>query len=574
MSVEHARRVAPALAGATRPLRSGEMARALGSIRRYLLAAAAFGAAVNLLHLAPALYMMQIYDRVIPSGSGTTLALLTLVLLSALLTIGLLDNVRARILVRAGLVLDDRLAAHVFEASVHAHGDQRCEALKSFESIRMFASGSGMQALFDLLWFPIYTLVLGLLHPALAVFALVCAFSIGIIALAQEYVTRRSLGRGNECLAESMHAVEAGNRAAASMVSMGFLSAFVADWRTKRNFGLVEHQRATEVAAAFQALAKSTRVAMQSLVLGLGAWLVIEQSLGAGVMFAASLLLGRALQPIEQTAASLRALQSAREAWVRLDGLLQPRAAFVAMPFNPTAGLSVESVGYMLPTAARPILYNINLEVSRGEIVAIVGPSGSGKSILAGLIAGAFNPSMGAIRLGGMPLAGRPEIGRLIGFLSDAPNLLPGTISANISRFHSAEPVEIVAAARIAGAHESILRLPQGYETHVTEMPGLLSAGLCQRIALARALYGSPQLVVLDGPEARLDSTTEALLPQLMLGLKARGACTIVLSHRPAILAVSDRVVVMRGGTVAVQGPLRQVLQGAPPPVVRLERRA
>ncbi|HEX4894610.1 MAG TPA: ATP-binding cassette domain-containing protein, partial [Hyphomicrobiaceae bacterium] len=361
--------------------------------------------------------------------------------------------------------------------------------------------------------------------------------------------------------------------------SMGLLPGYLGRWRSDRDLALVDHQRGTEWTASLQSLAKAGRVALQSLMLGLGAWLVVEQAAGAGVMFAASLLLGRALQPVEQIAAAYRGIQGARAAWSSLDALLQscpPQVQPIRRTsFQPT-GLTAEGVSVMLPTAQRPILYNINFQVMPGEIVAIVGPTGAGKSLLAGVIAGAVNPTMGTVRLHGMPMSGVSchGLGPRIGYLADEPALLPGTIVANISRFRNAAPAEIVAAASMAGAHEMILRLPMGYETVLSEGAGQVTAGLRQRIALARAFFGSPGLLVLDGPEARLDSLAEAALPRALLALKTRRVCTVVVSHRPSILAIADRIALMRGGTIAVQGPPDAVLRIPRPAPVKSEKRA
>ena len=314
-------------------------------------------------------------------------------------------------------------------------------------------------------------------------------------------------------------------------------------------------------------------------MLGLGAWLVVDQAAGAGVMFAASLLLGRALQPVEQIAASYRGIQGARAAWTSLNALLESCPPQIQparrASFQPT-GLTVEGVSVMLPTAQRPLLYNINFQVKPGEIVAVVGPTGAGKSLLAGVLAGAVNPTMGAVRLHGMPMSGMHchGLGPRIGYLADEPALLPDTIVANISRFRNAAPADIVAAASIAGAHEMILRLPMGYETVLSEGGGHVSAGLRQRIALARAFFGNPGLLVLDGPEARLDSLAEAALPTALLTLKRRHVCTVIVTHRPALLAIADRIALMRGGTIVVQGPPEAVLRIPTPATMRSEKRA
>ena len=543
------------------------MRRVFDACRRYFVTALLFSLAINLLYLASPLYMLQVYDRVVSSGSHVTLVMLTLVLLVALAALAGLDSVRARILARASIHLDRLLAGRVVTVTMEsaARGaTARSQPLRDFDSFRQFITGSGVHAVFDLPWAPIYIGVIFLLHPWLGTFALGSAIVLVLMALLNERMVRQPLTEANNAATRNYSFTEMSLRNSEVVQAMGMMPGLLNRWSRERNL-VLEHQAvASDRAATTQSMIRFLRLAMQSLILGLGAYLVIERLATVGAMFAASILLGRALQPVEQIVGYWRNLTSARSAFRRVRELLKanpPRDPALSLP-RPAGRLSVEGLTYVLPGTTRSILRNVSFRIEPGEILGIIGPSGAGKSTLARQLVGVLSPTTGAVRLDGADVAPWPResLGRHLGYLPQDIELFSDTVAANVSRFRKDDDADVIEAAQLAGVHDMILRLPGGYETQIGDGGAVLSGGHRQRIGLARAIYGNPSLVVLDEPSSNLDSDGDAALLSCIAELKKRGATVVMISHRPNTLGAVDKLLVLRDGTVELFGARDEVI--------------
>ncbi|MEQ1769592.1 MAG: type I secretion system permease/ATPase [Devosia sp.] len=528
---------------------------AIRASRSYLLAAFGFSLAINLLYLASPLYMLQVYNRVVTSGSQITLVLLTVILLVALGALAVLDGVRTRILTRMGLRLDRLLADSVLAASFRAPpGDARPRALRDFDTVRQFVGSGSLSSLLDLPWVPLYIAAAFLLHPLIGWFTLSGATILLCLAIVNELLLSSAMRDVGEAAQKGHAYAEMSLRNAEVVEAMGMLPGIIARWRRDRNRFLARQSETADRSLAMGGLIKFLRLAMQSLVLGLGAWLAVERLVSAGAMFAGTFLLGRALQPIEQIVGSWRNIVAARSAYMRVHDLLAlaPKDGDrMGLP-RPMGAVSVEGLRYAAPRTTRYILRDVNFSLHAGEALGIIGQSGAGKSTLLRVLVGVLPPSTGAVRLDGAELQSWPrqQLGRHIGYLPQDVELFADTIAANISRFTRGPESEIIAAAEMAGVHEMILRLPDGYNTEVGEGGAVLSGGYRQRIGLARAVFGNPSLVVLDEPSSNLDADGETALGDCIARLKALGTTVVMVSHRPATVATMDRLLVMRDGAV------------------------
>ncbi|WP_027169832.1 type I secretion system permease/ATPase [Mesorhizobium sp. WSM3224] len=539
---------------------------ALRACRRYFLFAAAFSLAINLLYLASPLYMLQIYDRVVTSGSETTLVMLTLVLLAAFLALAGLDLVRAAILTRASARLDRLLSAKVLAASVETPslGASQSQPIRDFDTFRQVITGSGVHALFDLPWSPIYIGIIFLLHPWLGFFALGSSLLLITMAVLNEYIVRVPLKQANDLATANYNFTEMSLRNAEVVRAMGMIDGLVRRWGRDRGLALRQQGQASDRAALMSGLIRFLRLTMQSLILGLGAYLVIERQITGGSMFAASLLLGRGLQPVEQIVGLWRSLILARAALGRVEKLLDAGAQG-ERSFNlpkPTGKIAVEQLSFAIPSLQKVLLRDVSFRLEAGEALGIVGPSGAGKSTLARHLAGIMQPSRGTVRLDGADLTqwGREALGDHIGYLPQDIELFADTVASNIGRFKSDVDREVIEAARLAGVHEMIIRLPQGYETHIGEGGAVLSGGYRQRIALARAVFGTPNLIVLDEPSSNLDADGDRALAECALELKRRGSTVIIVSHRPSTLANVDKILLLRDGAVEAFGMRNEIV--------------
>jgi ATP-binding cassette subfamily C protein len=533
-----------------------------------MVTAAAFSLAINLLYLASPLYMLQIYDRVISSGSEITLVMITLVLLLALGSLAGLDAVRARVLTRGSVKLDRLLAGRVVSATMEtaARGaGGRSQPLRDFDNFRQFITGMGIHAMFDLPWAPVYIAVIFMLHPWLGAFALGCAILLVCMALLNEALVRAPLAEAGEAATRNYGFTEMSLRNAEVVQAMGMMPGLLRRWSRDRGLLMLKQTNASDLAAVTTSVIRFLRLAMQSLILGLGAYLVIERLTTVGSMFAASILLGRALQPVEQIVGSWRNLNSARSAYVRVRELLRGapmRDPALALP-RPAGHLSVEGIAYMAPGTNRPILRGVSFRLDAADVLGVIGPSGAGKSTLARQIVGVLPPAAGAVRLDGADVYQWPResLGKHVGYLPQDIELFSDTVAANISRFRNdLDDNEVIEAARLAGVHEMVLQLPQGYETQIGDGGAILSGGYRQRIGLARAVYGRPSLVVLDEPSSNLDSDGDTALLSCVSELKKQGTTVVIISHRPNTLGVVDKLLVVRNGMSELFGARDEVI--------------
>ncbi len=545
--------------------RTDELRLLLQTGRSYFVTAFSF--AINLLYLAGPLYMLQVYDRVISSASEVTLVMLTIALLVAFMALAGLDAVRARVLTRASIRLDQRIAGRVMTAIIDRSaifGGARSQLLRDFDTFRQFITGMGIHAIFDLPWAPIYIAVIFALHPALGAFALGCSILLVLMAFLNEWIVKPPLTESNEAASRNYSFTEMSLRNTEVVRAMGMTEGLLKRWGRDRNRMLERQVTASDRAATMQSVIRFLRLSMQSLILGLGAYLVIERLATVGAMFAASILLGRALQPVEQIVGSWRNLVSARGAFLRVRELLignPQRETGLSLP-RPDGRLLVEALTFVPPLSNKPILRGVAFGIEPGEVLGIIGPSGAGKSTLARHIVGVLTPSAGAVRLDGSDVSvwARTSLGQHLGYLPQDIELFADSIAANICRFQEGEDKEAILAAQMAGVHDMIVRLPNGYDTQVGEGGAILSGGYRQRIGLARAVYGNPSLVVLDEPSSNLDADGDAALTDCIMQLKQRGTTVVIISHRPSTIGVVDKILVLKDGIAEIFGPRAEVM--------------
>ena len=553
------------------------IAEAVDACRPHLLAAVLFSALVGLLFLAPAIYMLQVYDRVITTGGVTTLLFITIALAIALLTLAALDAIRTRLMARASAQLDAVLAPRILRRALSQGGRENVQAMRDLDSVRQAMASPAATALLDLPWAPIFILVCFLLHFWIGVLAVVSIVLLLLIAVRHQQVTRSAMESSGRSLAASHAAEQSAAAFAGTVRGLGMVGAMVNRQLAQRSTGIGQLAQAQLTGSRFTATSRFLRLFVQSGALGLGALLAIAGELSAGGIIAGSILLGRALQPIDALIGGWSALTSARAALHRLsDTLAQPFDAErlrTELP-APEGRLEVEQVGVRSPDG-RPILAGVSFSAVPGEILGIVGPSGSGKTTLAKVVAGAIAADIGTIRIDGAQRSDwePDELGRYIGYLPQEPSLFEGTVKDNISRFESwagdggdGVDSETVAAAKLAGVHDLILKLPQGYDTMLGPLGAGVSAGQAQRIALARALYRSPPLLVLDEPNAFLDAEGEAALARAVRALRGKGATILLIAHRKSILDGADRLLVMEAGRPKMLGPAKDVVVRLSPP--------
>ena len=543
--------------------------------------AGAFSLAINLLYLAGPLYMLQVYDRVVPSASETTLVMLTLALVLAYLTLAGLDVVRARVLTRASLRLDRKIAPRVMTAIIEwpgGLGAARSQLLRDFDNFRQFVGGTGIHALFDLPWAPIYVVVIFMLHWALGAFAVGCGALLVLLALANEWLVGGPLAEANAAAARNYSFTEMSLRNVEAIRAMGMTGGLLQRWARDRDRTLERQVVASDRGASVQSLIRFLRLTMQSVILGLGAYLVIQRDMTGGAIFAANLLLGRALQPVEQLVGAWRNLVAVRGAYRRLGQLFAVStgaAPGLVLP-RPTGALSAEGVTYVPPGTTKYLLRGVSLTLEPGEVLGVIGPSGAGKSTLVRHLVGVLAPTAGAVRLDGADVSvwSRGTLGQHVGYLPQDIELFADTIATNISRFRPGDDDAVIRAAKLAGVHELILRLPAGYDTEAGEAGAVLSGGYRQRIALARAVYGEPSLVVLDEPGSNLDADGDAALDGCVRELKQRGITVVLVSHRPGAIGMADKLLVINDGAAVLFGPTTEVLKQLRPREVVSEARS
>ncbi|MCQ4160509.1 type I secretion system permease/ATPase [Roseomonas sp. GC11] len=525
---------------------------------------------VNVLALTSPLFMLQVYDRVLTSHSLPTLAALALLALGLFAVQAALDILRARILLRLGELFDRRLSARVHAAVLRLPLRARMagdglQPLRDLDNIRGFLSGQGPTAFFDLPWMPLYLALCFLFHPLLGLAALAGALLLVSLTLLAHLLSRAPARATIEHNMTRNALMEAGRRNAEVVQALGMGRRFGLRWQAANDAYLAANRRAGDVAGGLGGASKALRVVLQSAILAIGAYLVIRQEASSGVMIAASVMMGRAMAPVDLAIANWKPFLLARQSRARLRELFaaMPEAAVpLALP-RPERGLRAEALTIRPPGAPKPTVTGISFALEAGSALGIIGPSGSGKSSLARALAGAWEPAAGSLRLDGATFAQweREALGRHLGYLPQGVELFDGTIAENIARFEpGATPEAIVAAARAAGAHGLILALEAGYDTRIGEVGGTLSAGQRQRIGLARALYGEPFLVVLDEPNANLDAEGERALIAAIAAIRARRGIAIVVAHRPSAIAAVDQLLMMEAGRMKAFGPREAVL--------------
>lgn len=545
-----------------------EMSAVLYSMRHIFVVAGAFSFFINALMLVPSIYMMQIYDRVLASRNEWTLLMISLITLLLYGLLGALEWVRSQLLIRAGAKLDsqlkERVFAATFEAQLRGISGNPVQALNDLNNVRQFLTGSGLFAFFDAPWAPIFLLVLFILHPILGVVGLLGAILLVGMTYLTERMTQVPLARANQAAVQAGNFADNNLRNAEVIQALGMLANLRSRWYEKHRESLALQQLASNRAGLISALTRFIRVTQQSVILGTGALLVIEGKLSPGSMIAASILMGRALSPVELAIGSWKGLISARSAYERLEKLLQTfpeKQTGMSLP-APRGAVAIEGVSAAAPNTQTLILKGVNLGFAPGEVIGIIGPSASGKSTLARLLVGVWPTVAGKVRLDGADVYAwnKAELGPYLGYLPQDVELFDGTIAENISRFGEVDSEKVVLAAQRAGVHEMILRFPQGYDTQIGPLGAFLSGGQRQRIGLARAIYGEPKLIVLDEPNSNLDDVGEAALVRAVMDMKARGSTVVVITHRTSIVGAVDKLVVMQDGTVHMFGPKADVL--------------
>jgi len=556
--------------------------RPLAACRQHLVYAASVSAAINLLYLAPTLYMLQVYDRVVPTRGLETLGFLTFLLLVSLTALSLLEFMRTRLMVRASVRLERRLAGPILAQILARSGDAAVsQAMREFDILRQAVTGAGMMALFDAPWILVYIALCFLLNPLVGAVAVVGAVALTVLTIAAERATRPRLDAANQAASLAYASQAQSGTASEVLRAMGMGPAIVERHRSERSEVTRMQAQASFAAGGYLGVTRFIRMSLQSLALGLAALLAVEGQISAGAIFAASLLVVRALGPIEQILASWKSLVEAHYAYNSLkklgeDGETEtPRTLLPA----PLGNVTAEQVTILGPKGRRPLLHGVDLVMRPGEVVGLVGPSGAGKTTLLRALVGAATPNHGQVRIDGADIADWPHerLGRHIGYLPQDLGLLQGTVKQNICRFRdqlgeSPETLDAlaVAAAQACGAHDMILRLPQGYDTQIGFGGQGVSLGQAQRIALARALFGEPAFIALDEPNAHLDAEGEAMLIRALLQARERGASVIVVAHRNGLLEAIDELLVINEGRLVQRGPRDEVLQrlsGPPKPV-------
>jgi ATP-binding cassette subfamily C protein len=549
----------------------------MASCRGAFLGVAVLSGLINLLYLSGSIFMMEVYDRVLPSRSIPTLVGLSIIIVVLYLFQGLFDMVRGRILARVGAAVDEDLSQQIFQGQLNAplkgkvDGDGQ-QPLRDLDQLRAFLAGGGPSALFDLPWMPLYLFMCFAFHPWLGVAALGGAVLLVAITLLTELMTREA-SKAAVSAALVRNGISEGARRNAEVVhAMGMGQWIGSRWSEANARYLAYQQRTSDVAGGFGAMSKVLRMLLQSVVLALGAYLVIDGQATGGIMIASSILTSRAMAPVELAIGNWKGFVSARQGWRRLRTLLEASAkgeAPLKLP-APRSLLSLESAGAGAPGGQRFAVQDVSFDLRAGSGLGIIGPSASGKSSLARMIVGVWPTWRGKVRFDGAAIEQwLPEdLGRHIGYLPQDVELFAGTVAQNIARFDPNPKSEaILAAAKAANVHEMILQLPDGYETQVGEAGAALSGGQRQRIALARAIYGDPFLVVLDEPNSNLDNEGEQALTAAIMSIRARGGIVVVIAHRPSALAGVDQVLVMSEGRVQSFGPKEEVLSKVLRPV-------
>ena len=551
------------------PSKDSELKTAILASRASFVATGIFSLVINVLMLAGPLFMLQVYDRVMTSGSMSTLGALFALTAALYVVIGLLELVRSRIIVRVGVELDRRIGDRVFQASLKrsllAPGSSLL-ALRELDGLRQFIGGPGPLAFFDAPWTPVYLIVIFMTHWMLGVAATVSAALLLATAWASEVRARQPLAEAGKAAGKSLELAETGQRNAEAITAMGMLSDYRSRWQKSNGESLAWQMLASDRLGSLSAVSKTLRLLLQSLMLAIGAALAVKGEISAGSIIAGTIIFGRALAPVEQALAQWKGFIKARESYAKLEGLLAqyPKPAERMSLPKAKGHLEVQNLRVAAPESRTVILSNISFAIHPGQMLAVIGPSASGKSTLVRAIVGLWEPFAGAIRLDGAKLDqwNPEELGHQIGYLPQSVELFAGTVRENIARFREgAQDDEVVAAAKAAHAHDLIMALPQSYETQLGAFGAYLSAGQRQRIGLARALYGNPPLIVLDEPNANLDRSGDEALAAAVDGMRARGQAVVLVSHRVQAIGKADCLLYIEKGAQKAFGPRAEVIK-------------
>ncbi|MGJ0311913.1 type I secretion system permease/ATPase [Aliarcobacter cryaerophilus] len=545
-----------------------ELKKSLLSAKKSFIMVGLFSMFINILMLVPPLYMLQLYDRVLGSRSQDTLIMLTLIVVVLFITMGLLEVVRSRVLVRVGNKLDSMLSQRIFDSLFElerkAPGRSSSMPLNDLTQVRQFMTGNGLFAFFDAPWMPIYIIVLFIFHPAFGFFAIFAAIVLVGITIANEYSTKDKLAEANNLSRASTIYVDSNIRNAEVVNAMGMRNNISKVWADKY-YGFLNAQNiASDSAGVWSNLSKSLRVMFQSLILGLGAYLAINMEVTPGMMIAASIIMGRALAPLDLIIGSWKGFSSARSSYERIEGLLNdfPKdKEYMQLP-APKGEITLENVVVIPPSGTVPSLKGISMKIEKGDVVGIIGPSAAGKSSLARVMLGLWPLSNGVARIDKADISqwDREDLGKYVGYLPQDIELFEGTVSQNIARFGEVEPEKVVEAASKAGVHEMILKLNEGYDTKIGPGGASLSGGQRQRIGLARALYNNPVFIVLDEPNSNLDDVGEAALVEAIKSLRAGGTTVVIITHRTNVLQATNKLALINNGVLELYGNTNDVL--------------
>ena len=546
-----------------------EIISAVLTYKKTFFALGLFTAVINFLMLVPSLYMLEVYDRVLTSRNAYTLLMLTLIMVVMYIISALLDNIRSHTVIEIGKKIDRHLSERVYTAAFEQNLKQKNtsagQALNDLTTLRQFVTGQGLYAFFDAPWFPIYLFVIFLFNFWLGVYATVCVLILLVVAVINEWLTHKPLAEANTMSVRSTSQASGKLRQAEVLESMGMFRNIQARWYALHKQFMDLQSTASQRASQLSALTKFLRTAMQSLALGVAAFLVIQNLLPPSMMIAATILLGKALSPVEMVIGVWRQWRGVVSAYERLHGLLganPPRVIGMPLP-KPKGQLSLEGIYAAPPGTKTPVLKNVSFRIEPGDVLGVVGPSAAGKSTLARVMLGIWPSAPNCARLDGADVYqwNKDELGQWVGYVPQEVEVFPGTISENIARFTNYRSEDVVAAAQMAGIHDMVLRLPEGYDTVIGDGALVLSGGQKQRLALARAIFGNPSLVVLDEPNSNLDEVGEKALVATIEALRNKGTTVVLVTHRMTFLQQTSKLLVLQEGTVRLFGPTQQILQ-------------
>jgi PrtD family type I secretion system ABC transporter len=536
---------------------------AINTVKAGLWSVIIFSFVINILMLVSPIYMLQVYDRVLISSSYATLLFLTIFAIVALIILSSLDVIRSIVLSRMGAKFEKQTAGYLFKNIVEKGGHS--QPLRDLDTIRQFLSSPALTAIMDAPFTPLYLALIYILHPYLGHLALTGAIILFCLALIGERITRETQSEGAIASSEAHRFTDICGRQQASVYAMGMTQAIKSRWQIPRTKSLAFSTQSGQRSSTISAISKGLRFALQVGILGMGAYLVILQESTPGAMIAASIIMGRGLAPIEACISGWRVVISARDSLKRLkdyqDAIPEQQDA-IPLP-EPSGKLDVSNLIFQFEGKEAPLLKDVSFSIAAGTVIGITGPNAAGKSTLGKLLLGLHMPSHGEIRLDGATYDqwDREQLGQHIGYLPQEVELFPGTVAENISRFKEAEPQAIMQAAQLAGVHDMILGLEQGYNCAAGDFGEVLSGGQRQRIALARAVFDGPKVVLLDEPTSSLDAEAERTVAQAVLSLKQQGCTVIIIGHRPTLMHVTDRLLVLQQGKIAAFGPTKEVMQ-------------